>query len=102
MGKRIISSNDDVAAIFGNIEHIDIKKSIEKTEVNDNGKWFINPRNTGDVTESKVYYVEAEYIIKDTKNTYLKNGLNYHKIVIVKESNDMKWKIAEISSVDKE
>lgn len=88
--------------VFKNIGHMDIKVLVDKTGQNDNGKWLVNPRNVGEVYDYKVYYAELNYKINNTIESYLKDGINYHKIVVVKETKDSPWQIGEISSVDKE
>ena len=49
----------------------------------------------------KVYYASVNYTISNIAESYLKNGINYHKITVYKETKDSEWKIGEISSTDK-
>lgn len=98
--KEAYSGLDDKA--FANIEHMDIKKLVDKTNENEGGKWYANPRNIGDVVEYKVFYAEIEYQTNDLITSYIDDGVNYQKVIIARETSDSDWKICEMSSIEKE
>lgn len=96
--KNSYSGGDDKA--FANIEHMEIKKLVDKTgQQGERGQWIGNPRVFDSMEEYYVFYAEIEYKINNLITSYLKDGINYHKVVIAKEKADSDWKICEMSLV---
>lgn len=93
-------STDDES--FKNIKEMKIITLKDKTGINENGRWYVNPRNVGNIEDSRVYYAEIEYQLSGTAFSYLIDGINYFKIVFVKENKDSPWKIGEMSSAEKD
>lgn len=96
--KNSYSGGDDKA--FLNIEHMEIKRLVDKTgQQGERGQWIANPREFGYVEEYHVFYAEIEYKTNNLITSYLKDGINYQKVIIAKENSDSSWKICEMSSV---
>lgn len=87
---------------FKNIDNIEIISLQDKTGVNSNGRWYVNPRDVGDVFDSRVYFAEIKYKLNHTAFCYLIDGTNYFKIVFIKTNKDASWKIGEMSSAEKD
>ena len=49
---------------------------------------------------AKVFYCEIEYKTNNTVQSYLRDGINYVKIITIKESNDSPWKLEEMSAAE--
>lgn len=74
-----------------NITSMNIVKLVEEP------KWNVD-RVEETYYAHKVYYAEVYYTVENENYSYIKNGVYYHKIVIVKEKKDSPWSIAEMST----
>ncbi len=92
------SGSDDIH--LKNIKYMDLKKIIDKTGKENNSHWALDERNIGKVDEYKVFYVEIDIKVRDTSLSDLKNGINYFKVITVKEKGNSEWKIGEMSSAE--
>ncbi len=100
MLKKAYSGPDDIH--FKNIHMMEVEELIDKTDEHENGKWDINSREIGEnIYSYKVYYACIKYNIRNIAESYLKNGMNYHKITVYKETQESEWKIGEMSGTDK-
>ena len=79
---------------------MEIKRLVDKTgQQGERGQWIADSREFGYVEEYHVFYAEIEYKTNNLITSYLKDGINYQKVIIAKINSDSSWKICEMSSV---
>lgn len=99
-----ISTGDSIDnyAPLRNIKHMKIITLKEKTGQGDIWDHIDYPTNIKDLYSYKTYYAEIEYELSHVFESFLYDGIYYHKIAFIKVTENSPWLLAEMSTADPE